>query len=251
MKAEVQILNNNFCLDGIAVGHTQLCHPVQSRASDQHLRGLSFKPSRTHSFSEDHLHAKHRRLCKAPSVIAHFLFPLLSPHCTNPPQVLIADQALCFAVAVLPDVRPLLRRDRRSSFACPYRFIAVALVVCLVARYLIDLLVDLFKQIRQHLPVSEVVGGDDRRHAQLGKHTLRFIWNRMYTRPQQETFHEFIVTILMETLGKKWWDAQVQMKTEDQHIIMRWYNALWDLVQSNASPEIKSGERFEFMATSE
>src|SRR5215210_3189799 len=114
MKAEVHILNSNSCLDGIAVGHTQLCHPVQSCASDQHLRGLSFKPSRTHSFTEVHLHPKHRSLCKAPSVIAHFLFPLLSPHCTNPPQVLIADQAFCFAVARLADVRSLLRWDRRS-----------------------------------------------------------------------------------------------------------------------------------------
>jgi len=87
--------------------------------------------------------------------------------------------------------------------------------------------------------------------AELGEYTLRFIWNRMYARPQQETFHEFIVSILMQALGKKWWDAQVQMEIEEQHTVMRWYSALWDLVQSGAPPEVKNGERFELTATGE
>lgn len=87
--------------------------------------------------------------------------------------------------------------------------------------------------------------------AQLGEYTLRFIWNRMYARPQQETFHEFIVNILMQTLGKRWWDAQMQKKSEEQHAIMRWHNALHDLVQSSAPPGINIKERFEFTATGE
>src|SRR5215212_1125149 len=164
MKTTRHTLDSNSRSGGVAIGHTQLRHPVQSRASDQRLRGLPFKPSRTHSLTEDHLHAKHRRLSKAPPVIARFLFPLLSPHCANPPQVLIADQALCFAVTMSPDARPLLRRDRCSCFACTYRFIAVSLVVCLIAGYLVNLFINLVEQLRQHLPVSEVVSGDDCRH---------------------------------------------------------------------------------------
>ena len=153
--------DSNPCSRGVAVGHTQLCHPVQGRTSDHCLCNFSFKASRTHSLTQDHLHPLHGRLDKAPSVIAYFFFPLLSSHSPNPPQVLIAHQSLCFAVSVLPDARPFLRRDRRPRFVLAYRFLAVALVICFIARDLLNLLINLVKQFRHHLAVSEVVGRQD------------------------------------------------------------------------------------------
>src|SRR5690349_9086387 len=131
MKADGDTLNNNSYLRGIAVRHAQLRHPVQRRTSDQRLRRLPFKPSCAHALSAQYLHAEHGCLGEAPPVIAHFLLPLLSSVRANPAQVLVANMSLLFAVAMLPDVRPLLRGDGCPRSACPYRLIAVALVVCL------------------------------------------------------------------------------------------------------------------------
>src|SRR5436853_4085093 len=98
---------------GVTVRHSQMRHLIQGRASDQHLRRLPSKLPRADSPSEDRFHSKHLRLGQTPSVITHFLLPPLAPHFPNPPQVLIANQAFLFAVAMLPDLRIAARRDRR------------------------------------------------------------------------------------------------------------------------------------------
>lgn len=67
------------------------------------------------------------------------------------------------------------------------------------------------------------------------------IRNRIYyNRPPQETFHEFIVFILQQNLGKVWWDEQ---KTEtDKHFIMQCFEAFGALKPAAAIPENQLGE---------
>jgi SEC-C motif-containing protein len=48
------------------------------------------------------------------------------------------------------------------------------------------------------------------------------IGNRVYTdRPPNETFHEFLLQVLRETLGEEWRSAQDQLGGDDQHFVMR------------------------------
>ncbi len=53
--------------------------------------------------------------CRA--MIATLSFPLSPSFATNRPQVLIADVALAFRVPVLPNLRPISRRDGSSRFS--------------------------------------------------------------------------------------------------------------------------------------
>lgn len=67
------------------------------------------------------------------------------------------------------------------------------------------------------------------------------IRNRIYyNRPPQETFHEFIVFILQQNLGKKWWDAQ--KAASDKHFIMQCFEAFGALKPAAAIPENQHGE---------
>ncbi len=58
-----------------------------------------------------------------------------------------------------------------------------------------------------------------------GKYRFRAVWNKIHFRPLTEHLHEFIVKVLMRTLGKSWCKAQREKVPEEQHIIMRWIDA--------------------------
>ena len=87
--------------------------------------------------------------------------------------------------------------------------------------------------------------------APLGQYTVRFIWNRIYARPKDETFHQFILYVLSITLGKNWYEAQSKLPSEDQHIIIRWSSALKLRLDLDVPTDAKIGERFELTPTSE
>lgn len=87
--------------------------------------------------------------------------------------------------------------------------------------------------------------------APLGQYTVRFIWNRVYARPTEETFHQFILYILTMTLGRNWCERQSKLPMEDQHVIMHWSAALQKRIESDIPKEAKIGERFELVPTSE
>ena len=91
-------------------------------------------------------------------MIPYFLLPLPSPYLPDPPQVLISDQSLLFAVAMLPDPRVFARRDRRLRLPVAYSLIATPFVIRAVAAYLLYVILYLLKQITQHLAVGKVVG---------------------------------------------------------------------------------------------
>src|SRR5205809_3871394 len=120
---KVKLKNRSY---RVTIGHSQMRHLIQRRASDQHLWRLSGKLPRTDSLSEDRFHSIHLRLGQTPPMVAHFLLPHFAPDLPNPPQILIANQSLFFAVAMLPDLRIPRRRDRRLGFSFLDRFITTA-----------------------------------------------------------------------------------------------------------------------------
>ncbi|MQR93678.1 SEC-C metal-binding domain-containing protein [Fictibacillus phosphorivorans] len=50
----------------------------------------------------------------------------------------------------------------------------------------------------------------------------RAIWNKVYYRPIEQTFHEFLIDVLLLTFGKEWNDKQLAMEHSERHIVMKW-----------------------------
>ena len=146
---------------GVTVGHYQMCHRVQRCTPDQHLRRLPGKPPRADPLAEDRLHPKHLRLGQTPPVIAHFLLPLFAPDLPDAPQILIADQPLFLAIAVLPYLRISARRDGRLRLALADGLVAIALVIRTIATDLLDLFRNLLQQLFQHLRTFRKQLADD------------------------------------------------------------------------------------------
>jgi hypothetical protein len=65
---------------------------------------------------------------------------------------------------------------------------------------------------------------------------FRVVGNRVYTRPLNETFHEFIINHLRDTLRMKfaadWGSKQETLPTEKQHPIYRWHTETIDAVKT-------------------
>src|SRR5687767_473028 len=156
---------------GVTVGHSQMCHSVERRTAHQHLRRLSGKLSRTHPLAEDRFQTKHLRLGKAAPMISDFLLPLLASHLSDSAQVLISTQALLFAVAVLPNLGILLRRNRRLGSSLFDRLITGSLVIGAIAADLLKLSLNLSKQVLDDLRVSDSVS----RHHDGNNLATRFI----------------------------------------------------------------------------
>ena len=63
-----------------------------------------------------------------------------------------------------------------------------------------------------------------------------------YKRPPNETFHEFIIFILKDTLGQRWFDEQKMLFENDQHHIYKCFAGFNKWRGKNALPENKIGE---------
>lgn len=73
------------------------------------------------------------------------------------------------------------------------------------------------------------------KHPATGKqHKVWGVGNKLYhTRRAEETFHEFIIDILRETLGKEWWEKEIA--TNDRHFIGKCFLAFQVWRQHNAT----------------
>lgn len=69
----------------------------------------------------------------------------------------------------------------------------------------------------------------------LGDVICRNVWNAIHQRPKNEHLHEFIINVLLWTLGQKWHEEQIKKPTEEQHIIMRWLRARYDFLTNALS----------------
>jgi hypothetical protein len=95
----------------VTVRHPKLGHLIQCRTAHQQLRRLPSEASRRHTIPKDHLNAEDCRFGQAPTMVAALALPLRAPNLTNSPQILIADLALGFPIAVLPNPSVALRRN--------------------------------------------------------------------------------------------------------------------------------------------
>lgn len=70
-------------------------------------------------------------------------------------------------------------------------------------------------------------------------HRCRAVFNTLHYRPLEETFHEFLISIVQRTFGETWWKQQIHMPEKDRHIVVKWNYTFADLTK--ASPKDTSG----------
>lgn len=51
---------------------------------------------------------------------------------------------------------------------------------------------------------------------------LRIIWNQIHYRPVTETFHEFLIGVVVRTLGEEWIAEQNLLDPEKRHVVAKW-----------------------------
>ncbi len=59
----------------------------------------------------------------------------------------------------------------------------------------------------------------------------RAIFNKLYYRPQEETFHEFLINVIKWTFGETWWKQQIGMQEKDRHIVIKWTYLFADITK--------------------
>jgi len=73
----------------------------------------------------------------------------------------------------------------------------------------------------------------------------RTVWalgSSVYFGPTNETFHEFILRVLRESLGEDWLSLQASLPAEKQHFVVRCFAKLGDFLSANADPEALARE---------
>ena len=69
--------------------------------------------------------------------------------------------------------------------------------------------------------LSSMVNGDTRH---------RIIWNKAWSAPQEQTFHQFLDALVGQTLGHDSFENQKSLAREEQNAIVRWRSALVSLL---------------------
>lgn len=64
-----------------------------------------------------------------------------------------------------------------------------------------------------------------------------------YSENPNETFHEFIVRVLIETLGREWWAKQLSLSEDEQHFVIKCAVALdhWKQEHHEQAEEVRPG----------
>ena len=68
--------------------------------------------------------------------------------------------------------------------------------------------------VEPHLPLVPSVVAQGRR--------VRAVFSRLYSRPEKETFHEFLATVVAWTFGKAWVQSQMSIPTTERHMVAKW-----------------------------
>ncbi len=81
---------------------------------------------------------------------------------------------------------------------------------------------------------------------------LRPVGGVIYRRPVKETFHEFLLYLLLVvTLGKEWYRQQMLLKQEDRHVILKWFNSFKEWTKSSSIERNKVEEGWKALPTGE
>ncbi len=66
--------------------------------------------------------------------------------------------------------------------------------------------------------------------------------SRLYTNePANQTFHEFIIDVLRQELGREWWENQINLTADKQHFIIQCFRKHFEWRQRSESPANKVG----------
>jgi hypothetical protein len=107
------------------------------------------------------------------------------------------------------------------------------------------------REIRQQVE-REKFSGHPSMKVPLGPDRVgRIVWNKIYIRPKSETFHQFILDVLKTTIGKFWYEKQLLLPPENQHVIPRWFDALKELTHSSFALNHKDGDVYQLTLTGE
>jgi hypothetical protein len=109
---------------------------------------------------------------------------------------------------------------------------------------------DVIRQMREESRRSGFRGAESIKLNSQGQ-TIRAIWNRIHWTSETETYHEFIVSLLKQSLGRNWKVEQDRLPGDSQHVIMKWIAAWHTLAKANMPENHQKGEVFSASPTGE
>jgi hypothetical protein len=65
---------------------------------------------------------------------------------------------------------------------------------------------------------------------------VRAVRNSIYFRPQEETFYDFQLNLLLWTLGEAWFKTEMAKPVEERHIVLRWRHERNELLRAHQNP---------------
>jgi hypothetical protein len=77
----------------------------------------------------------------------------------------------------------------------------------------------------------------------MGDTRFRIVWNKVWHNAQEQTFHQFLDGLVVETLGRNWFQQQQLLPVKNQNAIVRWRNATMALLSKpgDADDEVSKG----------
>ena len=66
---------------------------------------------------------------------------------------------------------------------------------------------------------------------------LRAVRNKMYARPKEETFQDFLINHLLWFLGEEWFNSEMRKPLEQRHVILRWRHESSEQLLKHDSPD--------------
>ena len=63
---------------------------------------------------------------------------------------------------------------------------------------------------------------------------FRIVWNKVWHYPQHETFHQFLDALVVDTLGREWFEEQRRLPDKNQNAIVKWRTAMVELLRRPA-----------------
>lgn len=63
---------------------------------------------------------------------------------------------------------------------------------------------------------------------------FRILWNRLFWFRPEQTFHEFLDYLAVQTLNREWFNRQEKLPLAERHVVSCWRRALLDLLKSPA-----------------
>lgn len=64
----------------------------------------------------------------------------------------------------------------------------------------------------------------------IGDTRFRIVWNELWHSPQEQTFHQFLDSLVLKTLGQNWFEQQKMLPVKNQNAIVRWRTAMTSLL---------------------